>query len=292
MKTKVSISEALISKRNRAIKKMCPEMRYKLDWIIEWCKTEQRHSIMSRWTLGAEVIDIRNKFGEKNYKALRLFIPEDPSMLQKVETFATYYSKEEAEQLADLVMADGNTLLSYSHVRLLISIENEVQRKEAINLILINCWTSAQLGAHIKTLLGKRSKGGRKPAVPKDARTVIDQQLAFVEDFENRNVNVWRNPTHSLTAQVAKIEPKEYTEDLAKQLGRLAHQMRQLATEATVRADEAERKYSEIKRVLDVGAVDIPAAAELDNEWEDVDNVVSRKLRDTKPINKDLVNAG
>ncbi len=271
---------SLRERQEKARKKMNSELRGHLDWIVDWCNNEDTNGLMRRWELGERVIQIRSDFGNKAISQIKLFIREDPSMLYKVEKFAEYYTKEEVEELVELSFEDG-AKLSYSHVRLLISIENRNQRTDALNQTIDNNWTSTQLGKYIKDLLGKRSAGGRKPSIPKSAEAVIEQQLAFADDFSNRNMKVWDNPQYSLKAQLKDIEDPD--EALTNRLGYLAIQLKQLVETAQERADEAEEQYQAL--------VDKAKEPEPDVEDEDDEEyqapVDKNKATKTSNVDKD-----
>lgn len=256
----IPIHEALLDKRRRAMEKMNGALRDKLDYILEWYNKEKKASLVNRWELGNEIKDIlvdqsENRsatYGKRAWAKIKLFIDEDESTLRHTARLAKFYTEEEIEQISKMTMSDGSTHLSYSHLRSLAALDNKTQRDELLQLTLENCWTSAQLGAEVKRRNGrvKTNNPLGRAAVPKDAKTLIQQQINFADDFEKRNLAVWGNPTRSLSAQMQTMKPDDYTTEFANQLGNLAHRMRQLANEAATRADEADRKYKEITRIL------------------------------------------
>lgn len=252
-KKKKNTAANIIKRRRNIIKKSSFELTNKIDWVIDWCKTTQQNVIMQYWELGDMLLQIESAHGPAGITAVRHFIPEDTSVLLRAKAFAEMYTREDAEALIDLVMADQMTHLSFSHIRLIVAIESQSLREEALRLVIDNCWSSAQLAKHVKELLGKRKTVARKQAVPKDVNALVSQQLSFVEAYENRNVGVWSNPTHALSTQISRLEPEEYTEELEQQVGRLAHRQRQLADAARLRAEEAEREFNKIKHTLDKG---------------------------------------
>ncbi len=252
-KKKKNTAANIIKRRRNILKKASFELVNKIDWVIDWCKDTQQSMIMKYWELGDMLLDIEDDHGDDALDSLKHFIPEDSSLIQKTKRFAELYTREEAKALTELIMADQMTHLSFGHVRLLVALDSPTLREEALQLTIDNCWSSAQLASHVKELVGKQKRGPRKQAVPKNVKALVEQQLSFVEAWEGRNVNVWSNPTHSLTTQLDRVDPEQYTEELEQQLGRLAHRQRQLADSALLRAEEAEREFHKIKDKLNKG---------------------------------------
>lgn len=234
-------------------------LRHKLDWMLDWFNDDRRYTLTSRWSLGHELQDITKaenendkRYGVSALSKLEKFVDDDPSLLRVAIKIATYWQQAEIEKIADMVMADGVTHISYSHIRVLTSMDDADDRNRFLHQAIKHNWTSSQLGAAVVSEKGKRSNNsqGRGVAIPKDAAMVIKQQMDFADDFDKRNLKVWKDPQHSLTSQLAKIEAEEYTQELADTLGVLAKRMRQLAEEADKRAEEAEHKYAEVSAAI------------------------------------------
>lgn len=243
-----NIGEGIAAKRQKQLNKLQKDLREYVDWVLEWCQDEQRNSLVRRWELGNHLNQISNKFGVKGLRKLKTFLKEDPSMLHKVSKLAEYYSREDIIAICDRLMADGITHVSYSHMRIIVGVPGKEDRNDILELTFQNCWTSVQLGAHVKKKFDSRSPNpkGRGPAIPKDAKQLISQQIQFAEDFDDRNLHVWNRPEYSLSTQVDKLDPVEYNEDLEKQLATVVHRFRIISTEASKRADEAEKALADM----------------------------------------------
>lgn len=298
MKTEKEMREkasAMCDTRQEILESMNKPLRVKADWIIAWCKEDARSSLVSRWELGGQINELLDdeKTGGKVYGAnsvtkLSKLIGDDPSVLRQAANLQKAYSKREIEDVADMTLLDGITPVSYSHVRQLITIEDKKERQTTLNLVIENCWTSEDLGTYIVSKYGKRSNNmhGRM-GKPKGVDAVIKQQLSFVDDFDNRNANVWADDETSITAQIDNLEPTQYTEDLVDKLYTLAKRMRKLAVEADKRADEAEAKYQEVKDALEsrlkkVGKVE-PDDLD-DDDDEDEDFIPAKNSKKRKPV--------
>lgn len=261
----LDISEGVIEERKQARETATPALQAKLDWIVGWQKNESSRGILGRWDLGSEIDEIwrdlkKNAgrvFGKTAKRTIALFMKEDPSVVNVAHRlFKTYERRKDLEEVTEMTMQDGVTPLSYSHIRQLLCVDSTQRRHELMNECLLKCWTSAQLGAAIQKENGGKTTNnpnGRGPTIPKDAETVIGQMLSFADDFDSRNVKVWRDNRYSVAAQVDKMEPIQYTGELAKKLGELAHRMRLLANEAVARAEEAETKFEQVTLVLKKG---------------------------------------
>lgn len=247
---------ALLDKANKALKD-------KVGWVVDWYKEDARHSLQSRWDLGAQVAEIINdedkenckRYGKKAFATLAAFSGEAEGSLRLCARLATIFSANRIRELSEMVMADGITPLSFSHIRCVLSLDTEEARQTAINLALERCWTCDELSRYVLSL-DKKKKGnntqGRPVAKPKDLSGIIRQQMSFAEDFEKRNLQVWKTPDSSLSGHLAKVDEKEYTEELAEQLGQLAYKMKQLEIEAGDRAKEAESRFRQVRTALDL----------------------------------------
>jgi hypothetical protein len=185
-------------------------------------------------------------------------------------------------------MADGTTPLSFSHMRVILALDNaktgEDDRRKAIAMTLERCWTAEQLGRYVKGQTGgegTNNREGRPLAKPKGLDGVISQQLQFAEDFEKRNLKIWKDPELSVTGQLAKVDASQYTEDMANQLGTLALRLRQLADAANERATEAERRHREVRQALEKRYGEgLKMASQLSNE--DGDAIEEARKEPTK----------
>lgn len=250
----------------------------KVDWVVNWYRRDTRHSLVSRWQLGeqiAEVMDDQSNngcrlYGAKAFQTIAAFSGEAEGSLRMCARLAEAYTLRDIERIADMTMADGVTPLSFSHVRVVLSIEDRKERDKALARACENCWTSDDLARHVRGQSDERKASdgrGRPIAVPKTVGAVIAQQLSFAEDFEKRNVRVWRDRAHSVTGQLANLPEDMYTEELANNLARLAHSMRQVVKEAEERAEEAEANFAKVRRILEnkiSAGVKFVAEAELD----------------------------
>lgn len=254
----VDIGENVREKRQRTLDKANEALRSKLGWILDWQSTEMSRGILGRWDLGEEIEEVvRDRdhriYGHTAQADIATFLSEDPSLISVAkQIYHAYPDRKKLVEITEMRMQDGVTHLSYSHIRRLTGVKDEQKRHSLMNLCLENCWTSDELGRRIMELHGgsaSNNPNGRASA-PKTAESVIGQMLDFANDFDSRNSRIWRDPRHSLTAQVDKLEAEAYTEELAKKLGELAHRMRLLANEANMRAEEAERKYEEVVKGL------------------------------------------
>lgn len=289
------VNDSVIEARDEAFNKANPALREKIDWVIDWQKTEAARGIMGRWELGKEIDEIivdetenqGRRFGAKSKSTIALFMSEDPSVIVMAhKVFCTWPDRKKLAEITEMTMMDQRTHLSYSHIRQLVAIKDETIRMKLLNACLLNCWTSAELGLAVQKANGGKQTNNPngRATMPKDAQTVIGQMIDFADDFDSRNVRVWRDAKHSLSAQVDKLKPIEYTEDLARKLGELAHRMRQLADEATLRAEEAEAKYDQVNKTLKLGAAGIKSAAELVSTSDEAADTVTK--RGNKPVGR------
>jgi hypothetical protein len=294
-RTTIKLSEGVKDAREQALEQANEALRGKIGWIMEWQQRQGAASILGRWELGQEIDEIwRDQkqggkiYGRSSKRVIALFMQEDPSIVNMAhKLYTTYRDYKRLKEITEMRMQDGVTYLSYSHMRQLLAIKDEQTRHELLNRCLEECWTSSQLGVAVQELNGGKQSNnpnGRGVAIPANAETVIGQMIDFADDFESRNIKVWKDPRHSVAAQVEKLEPIQYTEDLAKKLGELAHRMRQLANEANARAEEAERKYEEVNRVLKMGTEEIAPVVVLRLPNEEADE--TRMKRGDRPAGR------
>jgi hypothetical protein len=293
----ISLNEGAKGARQSALETANPALRAKLSWIIDWQRSEISRSILGRWELGQEIdevwLDLKKnsgkRFGRDSKATIALFMREDPSIVNMAhKLYRAYQQRTELVDITEMTMQDGITHLSYSHIRQLLSIRDPQKRHELMNRCLENCWTSVELGLAVQEMNGGKQTNNPngRAAIPKDAETVIDQMISFADDFDSRNLRVWKDPVHSVVAQVDRMEAIQYTEDLAKKLGELAHRMRQLANEAVARAEEAERKYEQVTRVIKLGPATLQPPEDLTDNSEDEAIAAIKKRRGFRPAGR------
>ena len=251
--------------------KMKRPLLAKLEWLLEWMADDRRNTLIKRWELGNEMAELEEgdqKFGAKPIEKLDKFV-EDSGMLRVVIRLAQCWTRPEIEAMSDRMMANGVGRVGYTHLRTLCVIADKKQRDDLLEETIRNSWTAQQLGAVIVSRFGNKSQNPTgRAGIPKTAQKVIQQQLDFADDFSNRNVRVWKDPEHSLSRQIAAMPEPDYTEDLAKQLGILAKRMRDLAAEATSRAEEAEREHKKVTDAIAASLKPVKMASELMNKEE------------------------
>jgi hypothetical protein len=243
-----------------------PALKDKINWIIAWCKKDARQSLLSRWDLGAQIAEVIQDretrgckvYGSKAFHAIAVFSGEAESSLRICAKMARFYTRGQIADLSETVMNDGVTPLSFSHMRAVLALDDpktgEHDREEAINLTLTRCWTSEQLANYVKEKTEGRNSGnsaGRPLAVPRNLDALIHQQMSYADDFEKRNVKVWKNPEFSLTGQMARVQEEQYTEALASQLGKLLNGFEQVIKDAKERANETRAQLMKVRTVLD-----------------------------------------
>jgi hypothetical protein len=236
----------------------------KVDWIIGWYKSDTKQLLIRRWELGEQVSEILEDaengskvYGTYGFKTIAAFSGEAEGSLRHCAKMFDFYTREQITKLSEKVMSDGCTPLSFSHIRAVLSLDHPTtgkkDRAEVLELALEKCWKASELSEYVSKInsnTASNNKAGRPVGKPRDVMGVINQQLSFAEDFEKRNVAVWKSPDHGLKAQLEKIPETGYTEELKSQLGVLAHKLRQLAEEADAGAKEAERRYRDVESVL------------------------------------------
>jgi hypothetical protein len=273
--------------RTQAREKANEALQAKIGWIVKWQASEVSRSILGRWDLGEEIDEVLQDkarggriFGKGAMSTIAMFMSEDPSVISMAhKLYKAYPDYKRLVEITEMRMQDEVTPLSYSHIRQLLAVKDPQRRHELMNKCLEACWTSAELGRAVQGLNGGKQTNNPngRASTPKDAETVISQMISFADDFDSRNIRVWKDPRHSVSAQVDRLEPIQYTEELVKQLGVLAHRMRQLANEATARAEEAERKCDEVSRVLAMGTEAITPAVDLTDKQPDAADELRRK---------------
>lgn len=240
-----------------------PALREKVQWVVDWCKRDTKNSLVSRWELGDQINEVFNdhsrgakRFGNKPFQTIAAFSGEAEGSLRVCAKLAKLYTRGQILDISEMVMADGTTPLSFSHIRCVLTLDDpatgETDRQEALNLALERCWTVETLSKYVVSKAGGGTQGhkGRPVAKPKNVEGILDQQLSFINDFEKRNVSVWGDAEHSVTSHLTKMPPNMYTEALEQQLAISAQRMRQMIDAATERAVELENMHEKVKCAL------------------------------------------
>jgi hypothetical protein len=258
-----------------------PALKAKVHWVVNWCKQETKNSLLSRWELGEQINEVFRdhsengckRYGSKAFQTIAAFSGEAEGSLRICAKLAKSYVRGQIVDISEMIMADGVTPLSFSHIRCVLALDNPSERQEALNMALERCWTVDSLNKYVLSKMGGGNSAhkGRPVAKPKDVEGVIAQQMSFAADFNKRNTNVWQDPKHSISAHLAKIPTSMYTEDMAAKLCKLAQQLRALADDVGVRADEAEKKYEEVRHAVEAKLTNgVKMASELTEEKEEV----------------------
>jgi hypothetical protein len=149
----------------------------------------------------------------------------------------------------------GGRALSYSHLVALATVEDEDRRKKLLDRTVKEGWTSRKLVNAVDQPAtpqpgNKEDRRGRPLAKPRDFDGVLDQQAPFVQDFLNRDEQVWSHPDHALSAKTQDLDTADFTRERAERLKQHAKQMNLLAQKAKERADEATHIHALFEKVL------------------------------------------
>src|SRR5262249_8065998 len=146
--------------------------------------------------------------------------------------------------------------ISYLHIELLCSIPTREQRQELLARTVKESWHTRELAYEIHQIPELKPKGedgrGRPLAVPRDLDALLRQQVRCAEDFLNRAVKVWQQAENSVLARLQEMDEEEFTEERAAQLKGHAEKLRELATEATKRAEDVQRAHEYVRGIIDL----------------------------------------
>jgi hypothetical protein len=237
-----------------------PALREKIDWIRTTVEDEWRRSIVSRYQIAVVIKEVYddvngNKgsvYGARAVEAIKKALGWDDGVIYQALRVAGAFTPGQIEDMARMRTAGGRPL-SVSHVVALAGVEDEGRRRSLLDRTVREGWTTRKLvnaaacGAESGAA---RERRGRPLARPKDFDAVLDQQAHFVQDFLDRDGQVWSHPDHCLSAKARELDTADFTRERAERLRRHAGQMNLLARKAKERADEAAGVHALFAKVL------------------------------------------
>jgi hypothetical protein len=239
-----------------------PLLRERVAWIRHTFEEDWRRSIVSRYQVAVVIRDIyddvtENKgsvYGAKAVEAIKKAFGWDDGVIYQALHVADAFTPEQIEAITRMRLPGGGAL-SYSHVVALAAVEDEGRRKKLLDRTVKEGWTSRKLvnavGQPATPQPGnKEDRRGRPLARPGDFDAVLDQQAHFVQDFLNRDEQVWSHPEHCLSAKARGLDTADFTRERADRLKRHAGQMNLLAQKAKERAEEATRAHAAFMKVI------------------------------------------
>jgi hypothetical protein len=245
--------------REKILQAMTPACRKKLKYFETWLRKEVSHTLRSRYELGLQVQELyedERKNGGKLYgrnaigricKLLRW----DDGVIRMALRFVRTFTPEDLERLCALVLPGGEPL-TWSHVRVLLTVDDATRQQELLERTAAEGWTCTELAREIKNLEDRPAGDGRgrPPRVPKDFDGAVAQQQQSAEEWDRLHTRVWGKQDRSLLTQAAKLPPEGVTEERLRQARVLAVQLRRVADQALAQAEKAEQVVRDFERIL------------------------------------------
>jgi hypothetical protein len=245
--------------RQKILQRMTPACFEKLKYIETWFHKEIKHTLRSRYELGLQVKELHedDRKGGKLYGRYAIgrickILHWDEGLIRHTLRFVQTYSPEELEQLCERILPTGAPL-TWSHVRVLLSVQNRKQRQELLERTTTEGWTCTELAQEMKNLYDGQTKDnrGRPPRMPKDFDGAVAQQQQSAEHWDRLYTQVWATKDRSLVAQAAKLPKDEVTEERLRHARELASQLRRVANQALAQAEKAEQVVQEFESILE-----------------------------------------
>jgi hypothetical protein len=189
-----------MSKKSDLLAEMTPALRQCYKQISGLLFDADKNIIIARHKTGKIIQDIldtedNSKFGKDaaGQLAVALAIPKQD--LYRCKVFADTYADGDVKKLVTKTTAGGRRL-KWSHVDLIIRIQDDKLRRKMLDRVFANDWSVRELSDAIKDKLGKRGKGkGRPRATPstpqgaiallaKQAKTVVDVYSASAKKLD------------------------------------------------------------------------------------------------------------
>jgi len=129
---------------------------------------------------------------------------------------------------------EANRVLSWNHLVALARMESDADRTKAIDLVITEGLSVAELQQRSMALAGaKRSSGGRPFVMPRGGLgNVLGGMHAFADKFRRYNTD-WQ--TH-FAATTAKLSPEDWDAEAVEQVNKTADELQLVADEAAAQA--------------------------------------------------------
>jgi hypothetical protein len=193
---------------------------------------QRPRDIRAWYDLGKEILRNANHAGgvADMIRRLNEELGYKGDMVQKAVAFARNYSAEDLEELCRL-KTPGDKPLTFSHVRRLLSREKKerlrLQRRAAKGGL-----SHEKLANVIATNRGQTVPSGRKPAVPTDLTTALEQLLARTGEWLRWSETCW----NEIGGRGSPVKPAH--EPLLHQSKNVLRQLQQAARTLAQRLDD------------------------------------------------------
>lgn len=153
------------------------------------------------------VLSDKEKYGGPKMKDLAALFKTGKDLLRPCYVLATKFSDPEVSALVGMRGPSGAGL-HRAHLRLLTQLPDTDQVMKLAKLVVDTAMTRNELAKQVQAAQGgKRSKGGRKRAVLKDAGEVCVQVAEWCENWDRQDREVWRHGyTKLVDAAVADVQ--------------------------------------------------------------------------------------
>jgi hypothetical protein len=164
---------------------------------------------------------------------------------------ASAFTPDQIEKFAKAKLSNGYPL-AYRHLTMVASVKAPDRRNALLQRIIGESLTVYEVGKMLcdeNRQINPDSKRGRPLKAPKDFNGIVRQLGDYATDFIERDAKVWSADDHSLSAKAINLSSDEVTEKRLVDVRRLAGDLRLVALQASVRAEEAEavlRRFTEI----------------------------------------------
>jgi hypothetical protein len=239
-----------------------PALREKIDWIRATIDDEWRRSIVNRYQVAVVIKEVYDDvtedkgsvYGAKAVEAIKKALGWDDGLIYQALHVADAFTPEQIEAMTQMRLPGGRPL-TYSHVVELARVADEGRREKLLKQAVKEGWTTRKLTNAVDLTTSPeptnpRERRGRPLAKPKGFDGVLDQQAHFVQDFLNRDEQVWSHPEHCLYAKARSLDAADFTRERADRLKQHADRMNLLARKAKERADEATHIHAFFEKVL------------------------------------------
>lgn len=206
---------AVLRKRERVLDQMTDSLKTIYTRINTKLNDDAKKSILTRFDVGESIAKVKGderKYGERAMAQLSEALGYKESVLYSYAQIATTYTRERLEQfMNDMEKAGG--YLSYSQVRLLITVDNVKLREQLEKRLVAELLTADQLTQIVQAKAGKRSNNSG-PLAPRSPMAGLQQMAKMSESLLDRQAIYQK----SIFDQLSAIEPDKVTEKLIEQL--------------------------------------------------------------------------
>lgn len=244
------MTELVVSEQERLLAEMPDALREVRTEILQEFTQLSESNIWGQWRIGRlvqQVIGDERRYGEFAIQSLAATMPEvvNENDLLECRKLAQAYTEESLKNLLDRRTAGGKRI-TYNHLKYLAGVK-PADRKTLLTRVFKEDLSVRDLAAAIQEKLGQRSRGGRRPQMPKTIGSGLSQMMKFASVFSSRRT-LWEK---AVFARIEKASPEDIRPALLNMIREAQQQLGQSLHDEQLLLRNLEQAEARVVRVIE-----------------------------------------